>query len=408
MAILAECPICHRKQSTRNKVCSCGADLDKAKRSKRVRYWIQYRLPGGKQRKEAVGYSIDEARDADGKRKVQKRENRIFDMLPEARMTFSELTGWYIELKRVRRLASYDRVVGCLANFNQVFGSRLVSSVKPMDLENYQENRQEKGAAPATIDMELSVAQTMVTKAFDNDMLDGRALKAFRKVKKRLKKGSNARKRTLGMDEYLKLTQGKRVVKGKGKQKDKERIKDIAPAHLRALIEVAFHTGMRRGELLGLQWSHIDRKNGFIRLPAEMTKERKPKSIPVNHHVEKVLSALPRALHHDHVFTFRGKPIDRLGRSLQTACGHAGIPYGQIVPGGFRFHDVRATFDTNMDRAGVSETCRKAIMGHSLQGMDRHYLRLDDEDLKAAMDQYTAWFDAQFANVTQNVTQEAK
>ena len=81
MAILAECPICHKKQKVTNKKCwnektkrGCGADLDKAKRSRRVRYWIQYRLPNGKQRKEFVGCSIEEARDADGKRRVQKRE----------------------------------------------------------------------------------------------------------------------------------------------------------------------------------------------------------------------------------------------------------------------------------------------------------------------------------------------
>jgi hypothetical protein len=109
MAILAECPTCHNKQSTRNKVCSgkngCGLDLDKAKRSKKVRYWIQYRLPGGKQRKEYVGTSIEEARDAEGKRRVQKRENRIFDIVPEAKMTFSELAGCYLELEKVKALS---------------------------------------------------------------------------------------------------------------------------------------------------------------------------------------------------------------------------------------------------------------------------------------------------------------
>jgi len=100
MAILAECPVCHNKQSTRNKVCSgkngCGTDLDKAKRSKKVKYWIMYRLPNGKQRKEAVSsfeglnpYSIEDARGAEAKRTVQKRERRIFDMLPEANMAFS-------------------------------------------------------------------------------------------------------------------------------------------------------------------------------------------------------------------------------------------------------------------------------------------------------------------------------
>ena len=67
MAILSQCPICRRKQANRNKICiNCGNDMDKSKRSKKVRFWINYVLPGGKQRREFVGYSIREARDADG------------------------------------------------------------------------------------------------------------------------------------------------------------------------------------------------------------------------------------------------------------------------------------------------------------------------------------------------------
>ena len=30
MAVLAECPICHTQQATRNKVCKCGENMDKA------------------------------------------------------------------------------------------------------------------------------------------------------------------------------------------------------------------------------------------------------------------------------------------------------------------------------------------------------------------------------------------
>jgi len=60
-----------------------------------------------------------------------------------------------------------DRIKSALANFNGVFGDRIVSSLKPLDLEDYQEKRQEAGRAPATIDLELVVAKTMVTKAFD-------------------------------------------------------------------------------------------------------------------------------------------------------------------------------------------------------------------------------------------------
>jgi hypothetical protein len=39
--------------------------------------------------------------------------------------------------------------------------------------------------------------------------------------------------------------------------------------------------------------------------------------------------------------------------------------------------------------------------------MDKHYIRLKDDDLRQAIDQYTAWIDAQTASVTQTVPQEA-
>ena len=404
MAVLAECPTCRRKQSVKNKVCSgksgCGEDLDKAKRSKRVKYWIQYRMPGGKQRKESLTrfddldpYSIDDAKALEAKRKVQKRENRAFEMIPEAKMTFAELAKWYLALKSVKRLASYDRVQLALANFNKFFSQRVVGTIKAADLEDYQAEREEQGLAPATIDMEISIAKTMINKAFDNDMVGGQTVKAFKGVKRKLKKAANARKRILTMEEYLKLTSGE--------CKDKRgKTKDISPPHLRAFIVMGYHTGMRLGELRQLRWSYIDRDKRFIRLPAEILKERKPKNIPVNHHARDVLASLPRALHHDFVFTYNGNPIrDRGGlrRSFRNACKNAGIPCGRKTTNGITFHDIRRTVKTNMLNAGVDKVHRDVILGHSLEGMDAHYMAPTEEDLEAAMKQYTKWLDGQLA-----------
>ncbi len=36
---------------------------------------------------------------------------------------------------------------------------------------------------------------------------------------------------------------------------------------------------------------------------------------------------------------------------------------------------------------------RDTIVGHSLKGMDVHYIVLSDESLREAMDQYTVWLD---------------
>ena len=102
MGILVECPLCHRKQSTKNKHCAeCGDHLDKQKRNGKARYWVIYRI-AGKERKEFAGYSVQEARDAEGKRKGQKREGRILEMLPQSRITFGKLTEWYLATWKLR------------------------------------------------------------------------------------------------------------------------------------------------------------------------------------------------------------------------------------------------------------------------------------------------------------------
>ena len=110
MAILAECPVCHKKQSIRNKLCKCGLDLDKEKRKKKVFYHIVYRLDGKQVWKALTtfenvkGNSIEDARTVESKFKTARKENRleIFDIQPEATMTFKELSDWYLKQPKDR------------------------------------------------------------------------------------------------------------------------------------------------------------------------------------------------------------------------------------------------------------------------------------------------------------------
>jgi integrase len=169
---------------------------------------------------------------------------------------------------------------------------------------------------------------------------------------------------------------------------------------------------MRLGEILGLRWSHIDREKWVIRLPADVVKESRNKLIPINHHVKRVLAENPRrTTHHDHVFTYRHEPIGTLGgikKSFSTACEKAGLTQGRGEPEGILFHDIRRTVKTNMLSAGVDKVYRDTILGHSLRGMDVHYMAPSEDDLHRAMAKYTEGLDGQLLNVIQNVNNGIK
>ncbi|MES0350717.1 MAG: tyrosine-type recombinase/integrase, partial [Desulfobacteria bacterium] len=134
-------------------------------------------------------------------------------------------------------------------------------------------------------------------------------------------------------------------------------------------------------------------------------------SAPMNRHVKRVLATLPHALHHNYVFTYKGRPIrekNSLTKPFKRAGEKAVIPYGRKVPEGITFHDIRRTVKTNMLNAGVDKVHRDFILGHSMIGMDAHYMAPSEDDLHRAMDKYTAWLDDHLANVDHSVDQPIK
>jgi len=367
LAILAECPRCHKKQSIRNRVCECGEDLFKAKRASRLRYWITYRLGGGKQRKEYVGESLGVARDAMAKRAVQKRENKILDVLAERKMSFRGLSEWYLGLERTKNLKWFPTIKTLLAKFLDDFGERIVSSVRPSELEEWQQRRKAQGLSDQSIDLELAVVKAMLRRGVHNGLVSNETLSNVAKVPKLLKPGANVRQRVLSPEELRRLL-------------------DHLPPHTKAIVQTAVLTGMRRGELLSLRWPQVDLKNRLIRLEAAHTKTGVPRIIPICETLYQLLERIPRAIHDDHVFLFNGKPIQDLRTALETGCKRAGLLYGRKVPGGFVFHDLRHLFVTLMRKAGNPSHTIMTVSGHRSDSMFRRYDLVDVQDIRLAVD----------------------
>ncbi len=375
MSILAECPYCHKKQSVRKKLCSCGADMDKLKGQKeKVKYWISYRV-NGKQRRESVGsfedlnaYSIEDAKKAEAKRKVQKAENRLMDVKPDSKMTFRELAEWYIGLEKVKTLASFWRIEMKLRQFNEVYGDKIVRNIKLTDLENYQIKRKKEGVSDSTVDQDMAIVKTMIIKAFDNDLVSGDTLKVFKKLKRLLKKGADVRDRILSPSEF-------------------DALMENSPKYMQPVIAAGYYAGMRKSEILTLTWDKVDLETRFIHLYAEDTKDSEDRDAPICNELFEILKDIPRAIHDNHVFLRDGEPIKYFDKALKAACKKAGIVHGRFKKGGFVFHDLRHTFNTNMRKAGVPESVIMAITGHATRSMFDRYNTIDHEDMKKGVDQ---------------------
>jgi integrase len=375
MAILAECPICKRRQAVSHKVCKCGEKLDKAKRSGRVRYWIDYGLPGGKVRREFVGYSIDDARAADGKRKGQKKEGRIFDILPDSKKTFAQLGDWYLSQDKIMALAFYKGMRRHLDIFNAEYGALTVGDLRLEHLQSFQIKASKDFSASYT-DQIVDTVKAAVTLALDNDKIGGDLLKPFRKLRGMLRKGANARKRVLTPAEYQGLY---------GNLKN----------HLKPVVAVAWWSGMRQGEILKLTWDKVDLNKRLIRLKAEDTKEDRAKVVPIARPLRDILLTLPGRAAEGFVFTYAGKPLRDITQGIGAACVASGIVYGRFKDQGFVFHDLRRGFITYARKAGVERNVIMAITGHSGKGdMNRRYDQVDDVDLLKAVDLIEGLFSA--------------
>jgi integrase len=123
--------------------------------------------------------------------------------------------------------------------------------------------------------------------------------------------------------------------------------------------------------------------------------------MPICDELYEILKNIPEAIHDNHVFLYKGKPVRSIRTSLMNACEKAKILYGRKVKGGFVYHDLRHTFNTYMRKAGVPESVIMEITGHSTREMFDRYNTIDEEDTRKAVNQFGAYLE----NVRQNVRQ---
>ena len=166
---------------------------------------------------------------------------------------------------------------------------------------------------------------------------------------------------------------------------DFRKIHEFLPEYLKPVALTAYFTGMRRGEIIELEWNRVDLFGGFIDLTSGDTKTQEPRRIFFNAVPELrdvfIEAERRRRPGQNFVFTMPdGGSVTRVNTSrvFRKACRNA-----NVLP--YRFHDLRHTFNTNMLKAGVEQSIIMKLTGHKTNAMFLRYSHLDQRMGDAAM-----------------------
>jgi len=334
--------------------------INKVKTGYQVDFWFR-----GKRHRETYP-NKQLALMADRERKLQIARGTLNIAKPE-RITLKEFAkGNYSEYASTHK-RSFDRSDKTFINrFIEYFEDRLLSQISKRDIEEYVMHRL-KDISISSVKRELVVLRNIFTKA-----IDWRIIKDNPVTKIRLPKYNDARIRFLTLEE-------------------KDKLLANCTDHLRPIVEVALHTGMRRGEILNLQWKDVDIENRIIHLM--LTKNNERRDIPFNNRVTEILIGLKEQNQGEYVFQYKGQQCKDVKGSFGTALDKAGIK-------DFRFHDLRHTFASHLVMAGVDIVTVKELLGHKKLEMTMRYISLSPNVKKQAVgllcDRFTANSDRRF------------
>ncbi len=148
---------------------------------------------------------------------------------------------------------------------------------------------------------------------------------------------------------------------------------------LRAIFEVAFAYGWRRGEILGLKVQQVDLMHRTIRLEPGTTKTGEGRTVVMTNAVHSLLSACCEGKQpNDAVFTREDdKPVLNFAKAWKNVTAKSGVP-------DLLFHDLRRSGVRNMVRRGIPERVAMSISGHRTRAIFDRYNIVSEDDLRDA------------------------
>jgi len=315
-------------------------------------WWISFTDASGRRIRETTGTtSKREATALESRARLAAHKEQQWGTGP--RRTFDQLILKYLQESSSKK--SNERDVYCARRLAPFFTGRYLDEITPADIHNYRQQRTSDGVTPGTIIKEIrlfSVALNVARNDWEwsvENVAAGRSPKA-----------PPGKLRWLTRAEYAAL------VESAGKNKR-------AP-YLADFIRLAVATGMRRGELLGLEWNRVDIPAGLAYLRPEDAKGGGFESIPLNNTAADILKRR-RELGGRFVFEFKGQQIASIKNSFASAVVGAGMH-------DVTAHTLRHTCAAWLVQAGVPLRTVRDILRHKDIRTTMIYAHLSPENVR--------------------------
>lgn len=286
-----------------------------------------------------------------------------FPELPEHHKTVAELLEkYFVEYSALnKKPRAHQRDRSLKTHLSKAFGHLILVDVTPAAIAAYKAARRQAGASGATVNRELGMARH----AFNL------AMKEWQWASRNPFAMVTREKESKGRDRWL-------------RDEEERRLLAACPAWLREFVEFAVETGLRLGEILTLQWTHVDLNLGTLTVEAATTKNGLPRTIPLS---ARALSVLRRRQGQQQtasavVFGNRKgglKTPGTVNRAFRRALRRAGIE-------NCRFHDLRHTFATRLCQDGVDPYSVQRLLGHQDPKMTQRYAHHCTESLRRGIE----------------------
>jgi integrase len=303
------------------------------------------------------------------------------ETLDAAQMTFADLADHYkkkylkepeyVNGRKIEGLRSLNSVLSRWTVITDYFGKKKLRSITHGDIARFRATRlktptvRNKPRSITSVNRELEVLRKMLNIALRegwiirNPFTRGDVLIS--------KSDEQKRERILTKEEEEKLF---KACTGKRE-------------HLRPILICAIDTGMRRGEILKLEWADIDFQERMITVKAFNTKTLKERQVAMTERLSGELIKMYKEAPKEPTVLVFGI-TDNVKKAFDSVRRIAGLP-------DVRFHDLRHTHATRLVQHHIPLSEVGRILGHNQPSTTYRYVNANAETARraaAALDEF--------------------